>query len=53
MARQLNITDGEAVLTVDETGPGPVPATIHAIDPVRLTRRDIRTLIAFLESLDD
>lgn len=54
MARQLRLTDGEAVLAVDveDLRPAGIAAMIHAIDPVGLTRADVRTLIAFLGSLD-
>lgn len=52
MARQLRIDDGEEVLIVEDRFPGPIVASVHAIDPVDLTRADVRTLIAFLGALD-
>lgn len=51
--RQLRLNDGETVLVVDDIGSGPAVARISAVDPVHLSRADVRTLIAFLETLDD
>ena len=54
MSAQLRITDGEQVLSVEASGPGPVPVVFaigHA--EVRISRTELATLRSFLEAIDD
>jgi hypothetical protein len=63
VARNLQITDEPVAMLVEDAGPGGIRATIVIVpmnggdpadgDRVRLSRGDVRTLIAFLESLSD